>query len=161
MWNRKKKCKINPETGKRIYRKKSPLKKLEDKADDLTKAIIRLRDGWKCQKCNKTITNPSDAHRAHIVSSNHKMLRWDLLNLLLVCMACHRQFHDAVAIKWWVCEEWSARYTYLFEEGGVPRCNQTSPHRTPVEKVAWMKQIIAELEAKLKELKGGRKNTHG
>ena len=50
MWNARKKRKINPKTGKREYRRKSPLQRLEKKADDLTKEIVRLIYDWKCQK---------------------------------------------------------------------------------------------------------------
>ncbi len=156
MWNRRKKRKIDSKTGKREYRRKTPLKRLEDKADDLTKKIVRLRDGWICQKCDKPITSKSDAHRVHIVGCSNKILRWDLINLLLMHMACHRKFHDAEFIKEWVWDKWPARYEYLFwsDYNNVPRCNQTLPYRTPKEKIEWMQKIIAELEAKYEELKG-------
>ena len=153
MWNRKKKRKIDPVTGKRQYKKKTPLQRLEKKADDLTREIVRLIYDWKCQKCGKTITSKSDAHRAHIVGCSNKTLRWDLLNLLLLCMTCHRKLHDIELIKEFVKTKWFYRYQYLFDQGSPPRCNQTLPYRTPVEKEEWMQGIIAELEQKLKELK--------
>ena len=159
MWNARKKRKINPKTGKREYRRKSPLQRLEKKADDLTKEIVRLIYDWKCQKCGKTITNKSEAHRVHIVSCTHKTLRWDLVNLLLMCMTCHRTFHDADVIKEFVREEWPVRYDYLYlwpNEGQPPRCNQTLPYRTLKEKEEWMEKIIVELTAKYEELKNGK-----
>ena len=165
MWNRHKKRKINQKTGKREYRRKTTLQKLEKKADDLTKEIVRLRDGWKCQKCDKPITGTSEAnkksnaHRVHIVGCSHKLLRWDLINLLLLCMPCHRTFHDAEAIKEFVKKKWRPRWEYLYLPAwpisDVPRCNQTLPYRTLKEKEEWMRGIVADLEAKLKELKNG------
>lgn len=152
MWNRKKKCKINPDTGKKIYRMKTPLQKLEKKADDLTRDIVRLVYGWKCQKCGKVITSKADAHRAHIVSRSHKILRWDLLNLLLLCFHCHQKSHSDVETKEYIKKKWPARYKYLYE-GNPPNCNLMMPYMTPVEKVAWMKNVIMLLEAKLKDLK--------
>lgn len=153
MWNKKKKCKIDPETGKRIYRKKSPLKRLENKADNLTKEIVRLIYDWKCQKCDKHITLKADAHRAHIVSCSHKILRWDLPNLLLLCFHCHQKSHSDVEMKAFIKKKWPARYKYLYE-GSPPNCNLMMPHMTPVEKVEWMQNVIMLLEAKYAELKG-------
>lgn len=152
-WNRRKKRKIDPATGKREYRKKTPLQKLEKKADDLTKEIIRLIYDWKCQKCGKTIVNKSDAHRSHIVGCSHKTLRWDLLNLILLCMTCHRKLHDTELIKEFVKIKWPHRYDYLFEQGSPPLCNQTLPYRTLPEKEEWMQIIISGLTFKLQELK--------
>ncbi len=157
MWNRKKKCKVDPETGKRIYHYKTPLQKLEEKADDLTREIVRLIYDWKCQKCGKTITNKSDAQPAHIVGRSQKLLRWDLLNLLLLCLACHRKYHDSDSLKDYVEARWPARFNYLYlwpNEDQPPRYHQYLPYRTLKEKEEWMEKIIAELEAKLKELKG-------
>lgn len=147
MWNTKKK--------KSKRRKKSPLKKLEDKADGLTRDIIRIRDGWTCQKCGKHITLKNDAHRAHIVGRSHKILRWDLINLLLLCFHCHQEFHSDGQLKEYVEEKWPARYEYLYlwpNEAEPPRCNQNLPYRTAKEKIEWMQKIIAELQAKYEEL---------
>lgn len=159
MWNKPKKRKIDPKTGKREYRRKTPLQRLEKKADNLTKEIVRLRDNWVCQKCGKTITNPKDAHRAHIVSCNNKTLRWYLTNLLLLCMPCHRKFHDAEVIEKFVKKKWRPRWEHLYLPlwpiTKIPRCNQLLPYRTLPEKIEWMQGIIAELQAKLKELKHG------
>ena len=155
MWNRCKKKKIDSKTGKRIYRKKSLLQRLEKKADDLTKEIVRLIYGWKCQKCGKAITSKKDAHRAHIVGRSNKTLRWDLLNLLLLCFHCHQIYHGSDSLKDYIEEKWPARYEYLYLalDCEVPRCNKLLPYRTLKEKEEWMEKIIAELEAKLKELK--------
>lgn len=156
MWNRRKKRKINPKTGKREYRKKTPLRKLEDRADELTKEIVRLRASWICQKCDKHITNKSDAHRAHIVSRSHKILRWDLLNLLLLCFHCHQKSHSEVETKDYIKKKWPVVYEYLFigTGGAKPLCNQTLPYRTLVEREEWMSVIISGLIADLMELKG-------
>lgn len=147
MWHTKKK-------GKR--RKKTPLQRLEKKADDLTRDIIRLRDEWTCQCCGKHITMKQDAHRAHIVGRKNKILRWVLLNLLLLCFHCHQKYHSDGQLKEYVKEKWPARYMYLYEcpFDDIPRCNQKLPYRTPVEKIEWMQNIITELEDKYEALKG-------
>ena len=137
MWHTKKK-------GKR--RKKTPLQKLEKKADGLVRDIIRLENNMCCQSCGKTITNKCDAHTAHIVSRSHKILRWVLENILLLCFHCHQSYHGDGALKEFVKKEYPARYYYLYEEGSPVRCNQPTPKRTEIERIEWMQKIITELE---------------
>lgn len=131
--------------------RKPTYKGLQKKADGLCRQIVRLIYENTCQKCGKHIEGRG-ADTAHIVSRKNKLLKWDILNLCLLCTGCHMDLHSQGGMKEWVKEKWPARYTYLFE-GSPPNCNLLMPYMTAKEKIEWMQNIIAELEDKCKALK--------
>lgn len=155
IWHTKKKRKINPETGKREYKKKSPLKRLTEKANELAKEAVRLRDDWTCQICGKKITIKTDAHTMHIVGRKNLYLKWDLLNLLLGCFNCHQRLHGTGKLKEIVKEKWPVRYDYLYEptNGNIPpRCHWKLKD-LGFTQIEWLNRKIMLLESKIKNLK--------
>lgn len=99
-------------------KKKTERKKLTDKLDSLCREIILKRDNNICQKCG-TFAEKQNAHCSHVIPrSQGNILRWNLLNLKLLCFHCH--------INWWhksPCEsgEWFKskfpdRWEYLQEK---------------------------------------------
>jgi len=94
---------------------KSKRKKLTDRLDDLCRQVVRLRDNNQCQKCGKIIKG-SDSHPCHVVAkgSGASQRRWDLLNMFLGCMKCHRWWHDNPTESGkWFAEKFPARNAYL------------------------------------------------
>ena len=68
-------------------------KLLKKNIERLCKEIIYIRDGGKCQKCGKPVSG-KNAHTSHVIPKSHgNGLRFDLLNLKLLCFHCH--------INWW------------------------------------------------------------
>lgn len=142
-------------------KKKTKLAKLKDKADDLVKQVVRLRDLHTCQKSGKYVEG-SNAHTAHIIAkSQSSNLRWDLVNVTLLSFHEHQAFHIRGGMNQWFATQWPHRWEYLNQDvnqGGLvmPRCNHSwiMAGKSLREKEEWMQDIIAELEAKLKELKG-------
>ena len=102
--------------------KKTERQKLVVKLDNVVKEIVRVRDEWTCQKCGKKF-DPRDrsslcsAHTAHIIGkgSGGYRLRWDLINVVLLCHHCHiNVFHQSgKGIEEWLKKNFPARGQYL------------------------------------------------
>ena len=102
---------------------KSKRKSLTNKLDDICREVIRLRDDNCCQRCGKTIKG-SNSHPCHVVAKGNgaSLRRWDLLNIFLGCMHCHRWWHDNPTESGkWFAEKFPARDAYLeIYRGGKP-----------------------------------------
>lgn len=68
--------------------------------DNLARTLLRLQCGDKCQRCNKPVDG-RDSQMHHIVSRKYYSTRWEMCNLVLLCAACHRQYHDGLFGKDW------------------------------------------------------------
>jgi len=64
----------------RKFKRKSAIKKL----DNLFSLVIRKRDK-RCQRCGKT----ENLQCAHIMSRKNVSTRWNMLNAVTLCYACH------------------------------------------------------------------------
>lgn len=128
-------------------KKKSKRKKLTEKLDGLIRQIVRLRDDNRCQKCGKFIEG-SDSQPCHVVPKGKgaSLRRFDLLNIFLGCMHCHRWWHENILdANDWFKEKFPTRYAYLeIYRGGKP---------CPIS-TAEMESLVETCEQKLKELKG-------
>ncbi len=72
---------------------KTPLQKMHDKCWAMAKKIIYLRDYGQCQYCFNLVKG-ANAHTSHVFpKSTHGAIRYDLLNLKLLCYHHH--------INWW------------------------------------------------------------
>ncbi len=132
--------------------KKSKRKKLTEKLDKLCREIVRLRDKDTCQKCGKKIYG-SNSHPCHVVPKGNgaSLRRFDLLNIFLGCMFCHRWWHENPTESGiWFEILFPARYGYLeIYRGGKPASITTEQ----------MENLVVKLEQKLKELKNEYKAT--
>jgi hypothetical protein len=76
-------------------KKKTDLKKTQEKLWELCKAITRrkfaLGRGWQCYTCRKPIDEPAKAHTGHFIPSAAcgAFLRYDLRNLRVQCYFCN------------------------------------------------------------------------
>lgn len=81
--------------------------------DELAKLCCKTRDNWTCQFCKKTVGG-WDCNAHHIKCRKHNYLRWDLINLLTLCAACHRvKFHDGPEGAVWFEGKYPDRYKYI------------------------------------------------
>lgn len=56
--------------------------------DKLASELCRLKAGGVCKHCGRQGHDPH-----HIISRNHKRLRWDQKNLIFLCRNCHISIH--------------------------------------------------------------------
>lgn len=129
-----------------MAKKKSERARLTKQLDDLCREIIRLRDENRCQRCNKKIKG-SNSHPCHVVPKGKgaSKRRFDLLNIFLGCMNCHRWWHNNILdANDWFKERFPARYAYLeIYRGGK------AAKITTVE----MREAVVNYKQKLKELR--------
>ena len=144
-----------------MKRKKKTKRQLQyDRLDEICKQIIILRDDCTCQVSGENLEN-EEKHPHHVTRrSKSARLRWNLLNIVLLCKPCHCKFtNDEVLGDKWFREKFPVRYNYLwemipkedqFEEAEilVPRRNSLRTWRS-----ADLDELEVELKEKLKELK--------
>lgn len=117
-------------------------KQLRNALDEELKQVCRLRDNYTCQHCGKHVEG-QDAHTSHVITKGQGYkLRWDLLNVLLLCFHCHRQFwHDSGEGIGWFKEKYPYRWEYLNNSRGILKLSNED-----------MEEKLAELKQKKREL---------
>lgn len=126
---------------------KSKRKRMTDRLDELCRKIVRIRDGNRCQRCNKFIQG-SDSHPCHVVPKGNgaSKRRFDLLNIFLACRHCHLgwwHLNPTESGKWFA-EKFPAREGYLeIYRGGKPAKISNAEMETCIE---FYKQKLSELE---------------
>ncbi len=125
---------------------KTERRKLKDKLDVICREIIRIRDDNRCQRCHKPVEK-SNAHCSHVIpKSRGDTLRWDLINLKLLCFHCHiNKWHkDPMEAYEWFAKAFPARWRYL----------ESRRHTSVKFTIQDLKDLRDELKLKLKQLKG-------
>jgi 5-methylcytosine-specific restriction endonuclease McrA len=138
---------MNPSYKPPKKTRKISRKGLIKKLDNTCAQIIKIRDEHRCQMCGKYVTG-SDAHCSHVLpKSMGYYVRWDLLNLKLLCYHCHMNvWHkNPTKVSDWFKDKFLWRWVYL-----------ASLEPNPLDKWndAKLLGILAELQTKLNELKG-------
>ena len=91
--------------------------------DKLFSLIIRTRDGWRCQKCNKQYPERSGGlHCAHAFSRRHLGIRWEEDAACALCFYDH-QFLDSHAeekIAFFRARIGDKRYDELYARTKIP-----------------------------------------
>ena len=133
----------------KIKRKaKNNRKALKLKLDKAVIQIIRERDKWTCQHCGKPVEK-SNAHVSHVIPRSHgDNLRWDLLNLKLLCFHCHINWwhKNPIEAYEWFKGKFPERYDYLMVKK---------------EEVIKFKELdLEELLEKIKAMEWGEINPH-
>lgn len=114
------------------------------KLTDLVREAVRLRDNNCCQWCGKPVRG-SNSHSSHVIPKSRSLfLRYDLLNVKVLCTYCHRKWHDnPLAAAEWFKARFPARWNYLKE----------LEHKQVRWRMDDLRQIQKGLEEKIKELK--------
>ena len=127
----------------KIRRGKDERSKVIRALDRITPRIVKLRDGYRCQRCER-LPSSQGCHWAHVYGRSRFSMRWDLLNALCLCFGCHQWGHsNPIAFRVWFAGKFPARAPYLEEL-----------HRRPVRaiKTEILKNILAQHEEKLQAL---------
>ena len=127
--------------------KKTYRQKATKRLDGLLREIVRIRDENRCQWCGKSVKG-SNSQPSHVIPKARCLhLRWDLLNVKLLCMSCHQKWHlNPVAGAEWFKSAYPARYEYVL----------AMQHKTTHWKKADYERIEANLKEKLADLKQRR-----
>jgi len=126
--------------------RKPTLKGLHKKTKDTVREYIRLRDRDTCQRCNKLVYG-INSHPSHVKPvSTHGFLRYDELNIKLLCFHCHRNFWhlNITEAAEWFKHRFPERAKYLTLQG--QRTHQWKPWE--------LEELIEEYKGKIKELEG-------
>ena len=128
---------------------KKPLKK---QCDSLVRQILQIRDGGRCQKCNKAVKG-RQGETSHVIPKRLNAHRWDLLNTKLLCYNHHRFWwhRDTMAASKWFNEKYPARVAYL----------ETIRNNIVKDNEMDFLGLRDSLRAKLEELKGERGESNG
>ena len=97
--------------------RKPTIKSIQKKLTRLVAEKVKERDKGVCQWCGKPARG-SNGHISHVVpKSSGNRLRWDLLNLKLLCFHCHIHVwhkHPVKAGEWFKAK-FPERWEYLKE----------------------------------------------
>jgi len=137
-------------TIRKKRKKKTPRQKAHDILWELCKQYIRLRDKDTCQKCGKKVYGRS-ADTSHVYCKNvYYSMKYDEMNLKLLCMWCHKWWHNCVLeSKDWFAEWFPERYGYLEARKRIVR------KLTLLD----LDDLIAEYKDKIADLKAGKELT--
>ncbi len=97
---------------------KTPRAKIKRELMDLTKAYVKKRDDYTCQKCLKPVSG-SNCHCAHIIPvSAGTRLAFDSLNMLVFCHHDHIDWwhQNPVEAGEWFRQKFPERWAYLEEK---------------------------------------------
>jgi 5-methylcytosine-specific restriction endonuclease McrA len=93
-------------------KRRSDRAKLISEADQLVRQLVMARDGYKCVRCGKD----EGLQAAHILPKGHyPRMRFDLLNVLSLCLADHLHFahKNPVEFAWWLEGKYPGRADQL------------------------------------------------
>lgn len=110
---------------KKPRKPKTERNRLMEKLDELSKAVVKARDGYNCVKCGKAVQG-SDRHASHVipVSAGNK-LRWDPLNMKVLCHHCHLSWwhKNPMDAAEWFESKYPERWEYLQSQRGIAKFN--------------------------------------
>ena len=127
-----------------MAKKKTWRQRLDKTNNDLARLVVRARDEDTCQWCGAKCYG-KDSHPHHIIRRAHSLyLKWDLLNLVVLCKKCHSKYHhtETDGLPWFQAK-FPARWAYL-----EPRKNILAGWQVKSD----YEQIRDGLKAKLAEL---------
>jgi hypothetical protein len=83
--------------------------------DSLARTIVKTRDEWTCQydDCDGHVQGV-DWHHVRYRTLNH--LRWDIINGISLCGACHREWHQGPKLAAWFKQRYPDRYDYIYSK---------------------------------------------
>jgi len=97
-----------------MRRRKTPRRKLIEKLDKLAREYIVKRDNYTCQRCGKKL-EARNCHVSHVIPRTYMHLRWDEMNLKVLCFRCHIMFwhKNPLEAAEWFKNKFPNRWEYL------------------------------------------------
>lgn len=99
--------------------------KIRKKLDELVKKVVKERDGYICQHCEKKLEG-SNCHGSHVIPVSAGLaLAYDPTNLKTLCYHCHINWwhKNPMEAAEWFKNKFPDRWTYLQQkkaEGNKP-----------------------------------------
>lgn len=123
---------------------KRPIKrsKLRKQLDELAALVVKNRDAFTCQRCQKKVSG-GNCHCSHVIPrSAGDALRWDTENMKVLCYFCHlRWWHkNPIAAYDWFTTTFPDRWLYLQANRGVVKFSDD-------DLLVIKKKLEADLEA--------------
>ncbi len=90
-----------------------------DKIDKVFSDLVRERDNWTCQRCNKYYPEGQrrGLHCSHIFSRRHRATRWEPYNAVAHCYACHEYLGgNPVKFDQWARQYWGNYVIDMLDE---------------------------------------------
>jgi len=123
-----------------------------DKFDNLFSKMIRERDNWTCQCCNKYYPEGQrqGLHCSHIFSRRHTATRWEPYNAVAHCFSCHQHLGgNPVLFNNWVREYWGDIVVNMLDEKHKMICKLTKKDK---------KELYEHMKSEYARLMNARKN---
>ena len=73
----------------KIPTRKTLVKKLEKRCDELWAEVVKKRDHWKCRYCNRGKSDGVVLNAHHIEKRGNKSTRWETPNGITLCTGHH------------------------------------------------------------------------
>jgi len=114
--------------------------RLKTKLDKLVSEYVKKRDNYTCQHCGKRVDG-SNCHVSHVIPRSHgDHLRWDPMNLKVLCFHCHINWWHKNPIESgeWFKSKFPERWNYLQKE-------KNKIHKFTIEE---LENLVVELKKK-------------
>lgn len=108
-----------------------------DKFDKLFSDMIRERDNWTCQRCEKYYPEGQrqGLHCSHIFSRRHTATRWEPYNAVAHCFSCHQYLGgNPVKFEQWVRKYWGDTIVDMLDEKHRMICKLTKKDKVELYK---------------------------
>ena len=112
------KVKAGKENVSKAQKERQRLRRLEKKADDLTRKLILARDK-RCVICGSTEV----LQWSHLITRRKIAVRWDPLNSVIMCRSCHARHHKQGPeeyISWFLRTYGAEEYQSLVQRANRP-----------------------------------------
>ena len=131
-------------------KQKTKRQRLKKNLDDLIVELVKIRDNYTCQKCGKKVRG-RNCHASHIVPKTRYALRWNIVNLKVLCYHCHINWwhKNPLEAQQWFKEKFPERYKYLMkhkEDSGKFTLEELEGFKINLQKL--LKQTCLERKTK-------------
>ena len=125
----------------KIKKTLKPISILKKRLDYVSRELVKIRDNHTCQRCGKKVWG-TNCHASHVIpcSAGNK-LRWDLMNMKVLCWYDHFHFWhlNPTDSGEWFKNKFPDRWAYLEANKGMVQMKHLD-----------FQELLDKLEAELK-----------